>query len=832
MSRIALAISALLALTAPLTAVDAAPLADPEPFGLYLDTADAPVPLPLEATVVRGTVNGFVAEVQVTQSYVNPFDGHIEATYVFPLPHGAAVTDMVMHLADRDVIAEIHPRKDAEEIYREARETGRTAALMTQERANVFTQKVANIPPGERVEVELTYIEALPYEGGVSELVFPTVVGPRYVPGEPLAGPGKEPGGRSADTTQVPDASRITPPALAPGERTVHRVDLELDLAPGLPISGLSSPSHRLEIGYSPDKTRATVSIAHGDRIPDKDFILRIDVRDEAPRPVVLTHREPDADGAGDGYLTLAVQPPKLPADGGGVLGKDLFFVIDNSGSMSGAPIEASKALVREALQNLNPDDRFTIMRFSSDVSALSASPLRNTPENVKRGLAFVDAMRGMGGTEMLSGVRRALEGQPEEGRVRIVFFLTDGYIGNDDAIIAEVQHRNHARARLFSLGVGSSVNRALLADMARAGRGEFRAMRFDEEIGPVVKRFYRRVRNPVLTDIELDWGDLPIYDGPETVVDLFDGQPLLVHARYRAPAEGVVTVRGRVAGAPYAVEVPVTLPERRHDRAIASLWARSRIADWTHAESERPGEWREAITEVALEHRLMSKYTAFVAVDRAVTRPPSAPLIPVAQRLPLPEGVSRKALGSLSRRDIPPGDPIISIAAPADAKRVTAYFPFGLVEDLHYDPRRALWRARFLVPAGIPDGDYAITVRIEHADGRVQLRREAYTLDSAAEDVIVDLPEYALPGGAITLAVDAIEPADEVYVHAEKLGWMRHVLTADAADVRWRGELKLPANTSPGVYTVWVVVRDRAGNRLEQTVELYVGAPEDEEGC
>lgn len=810
------------ALLVGLAGAAAANPADPQ-LGLYLDRPGEPIALPLESTRVRGTVNGFVAEVHVTQSYVNPYAEAIEATYVFPLPHGAAVSDMVMHLADRDVIAEIQPREKAEAIYDEAREAGRTAALMTQERANVFTQKVANIPPGDRVEVKLTYIEALPYTGGVSELVFPTVVGPRYVPGAPLPGADHEPSGRSPDTTRVPDASRITPPALADGEKSAHRIDLELDIAPGLPIARLSSPSHRLRTVFRSKKTRATVGIDYGDRIPDKDFILRIDVRETTPQPVVLTHRE---DG-GDGYLTLAVQPPKLPADGSGVLGKDLFFVVDNSGSMHGPPMAASKALVREALRNLNPDDRFTIMRFSDDVSSLSAVPLENTPDNVERGLAFIDAMRGMGGTRMLSGIRRALEGEPEAGRVRIVFFLTDGYIGNDDEIVAEVQHRNHAGARLFSLGVGSSVNRALLADMARMGRGEFRAMRVDEPIAPVVERFYARVRNPVLTDIELDWGELPVYDGPETVPDLFDGQPLLVHARYREAASGVVTVKGQVAGAPYAVEVPVTLPARRSDRAVASLWARARIADWMHAESDNPGEWRDEIVALAMAHRLMSKYTAFVAVDHAVVREAHAPLIPVAQRLPLPEDVSSRALGALSRRDIPPGDPIISIAAPADAKRVTAYFPFGLIEDLHYDAVRDVWRARFLVPAGIPDGDYVIVVRIEHADGRVQIRKEAYTLDSSAAEFTFEVDEpYVQAGGRVTFEVDTIEPAHEVYAHAEALGWMRVALAPDAEGVRWRGTLKVPDGVKLGEHTVMLVVRDLAGNRLEAFTGVFVDGP------
>ncbi|MEO1171478.1 MAG: VWA domain-containing protein, partial [Myxococcota bacterium] len=597
------------------------------------------------------------------------------------------------------------------------------------------------------------------------------------------------------------------------------------------PIRALHSPSHALDVTER-SESRSTVRIAPGDRYPNKDFILHIDVRGETPEAQLLTHR----DETGHGYLTLAVQPPSTLTSAN-TTPKDLFFVVDNSGSMHGAPLAAAKRLITTALHNMNAGDRFTIMRFSDDVSSLSAVPLGNEPRNVEAGVAFVEAMEGMGGTEMLSGVRRALEGVPEPGRIRVVFFLTDGYIGNDAEILNAVQTENEAQARLFSLGVGSSVNRYLLAGMARLGRGEMQVMRHDAEPGPFVDRFYERVRNPVLTNVQVDWGGLPVEDTtPEITPDLFSGQPLLIHGRYSASARGTVTVRGEYGGRAFEQRIPVALPERAERPAVASLWARTKIRDYSDEETQCGECRRDAITEIALEHQLMSKYTAFVAVDREnVARGAEEKLIPVAQRLPLPEGVSRRALGDLSRRNIPPGDPIISIAAPSDARRVTAYFPFGLVKQLHFDTLRELWRGRFLVPAGVPDGDYSVLVVIELADGNTVSRREPFTLDSDTDDFIaffVDSDGSMSPVSAATaearqmveLNVDAIEPAAEVYVHCGSLGWNRRLLSPlDDDRILWDGLLVVPAKAKVGSHSVLVVVRDAAGNRFERTLNLNV---------
>lgn len=788
--------------------------------GMVISAGDETISLPLLKTEVKGDVAGFVAHITVTQSFVNPYDGFIEATYVFPLPETAAVNAMVMHLPGRDITAEIKIREEAERIYDEAVAAGQTSALLHQERADIFTQKVGNIPPGEKVEVTISYVDILAYDEGISSFVFPMVVGPRYIPGAPLS-ESKEPSGRIPDTTRVADASRITPPSFDEGETGAHRIDLELHLRPGKPIRNISSPSHLLD-NRRLSEDHMVVRIAETDNVPNKDFILKMDLRGEMPEVAVLPHKE----AVEDGYVTIAIQPPVLPKKGD-ITPKDLFFVVDNSGSMSGAPIEAAKALVVEALKHMNPADRFTIMRFSDSVSQLSATPLDNSPDNVKRGLEFITAMNGMGGTEMLSGIRRALEGKTPEGRIRIVYFLTDGYIGNDDEILSAVKTQNTGNARLFSLGVGSSVNRYLLSGMARLGRGEMQVMRYDEDPKPFVKKFYRRIQNPVLTDVTLTFKGLTVTDQtPEIIGDLFDGQPLLVHARYESVGKGEMILEGRIGKRIFKQTYPIVLPNVAERPEIASLWARAMITMWDDEETVSPGARKEEITLTALTHHLMSKYTSFVAVDKEVVRPQTAPLIPIAQRIPLPEGVSRNALGDLSRREIPPGDPIIQVTAPADAVSVTAFFPFGLVKPLTYDDGRGLWRGRFLVPAGIPDGYYKIVIAVETVDEEVFYRNEVYHLDSKAEEFICNLKKVRVQAGkGFTLKVDSIEAADEVYAHSKDLGIFRVALEPVDGDKRvdWSKWLKVAKDTTAKVYTLQVVMRDGAGNRVEQQIEVQV---------
>jgi Ca-activated chloride channel family protein len=614
---------------------------------------------PLKHTEVKVEITGFLARTQVTQQFETPFKDKIEAVYTFPLPQRAAVDDMTLTVGERVVKAKIKRREEAQAIYEAARTAGHVAGLLDQERPNIFTQSVANIMPGEKVMITISYIEMLKYEDGSYELSFPMVVGPRYIPGQPT---GKQGGGWAPDTDRVPDASRITPPVSpfltrppqarqdAPlpveGTRAGHDISLEVALDAGVPIERLASPSHAVTV-ERPGADRAVVRLQSKAVIPNKDFILRYDVAGRKIEDAVLTHRNGQPGNAG--FFTLILQPPDRvsPAE---VMPKELVFVLDTSGSMSGFPIEKAKETMKQALEGLYPQDTFNLITFSGDTHILFPEPVPATRENLQRAQAFLQSRAGSGGTEMMKAIRAALDPSDAQHHVRIVCFMTDGYVGNDMEIIAEVQR--HPNARVFSFGIGSSVNRFLLDKMAEHGRGEVEYVGLKDDGSAAARRFHERVRNPLLTDLTVDWGHLTVADVyPKRLPDLFSAKPVVLSGRYTAPGKGVIRLRGKMAGRDVTRDIHVDLPgsESRHE-VLATLWARTRIddlmaQDYAGLQQGTAGaEVREAITQLGLDYRLMTQFTSFVAVEEMTITDGGQPRridVPVE----MPDGVSSEGI-------------------------------------------------------------------------------------------------------------------------------------------------------------------------------------------
>jgi Ca-activated chloride channel family protein len=592
---------------------------------------------PLQRTEVRAEITGFLSRVTVTQNFENPLKEKIEAVYTFPLPQNGAVDDMTMHVGDRVIKGKIKPREEARAIYEAARNAGRTASMLEQERPNIFSQSVANINPGEKVKIVISYVETLKYEAGSYEFVFPMVVGPRYIPGKQAIG--RQGSGWSPDTKQVPDASRITPPVAIPGTRAGHDITVEVTLDAGVPIDALETKTHETLIAR-PDPRKAVIKLKEQATIPNKDFILRYDVAGKKIEDAVLAHR-----AARGGFFTLILQPPERvnPSE---VTPKEIVFVLDTSGSMSGFPLDKSKELMRTALANLNPQDTFNIISFAGDTHILFPDPVPATAANVQSAQQFMEGRRGGGGTEMMKAIRAALAPTASLKHVRVVAFLTDGYVGNDMEIIAEI--KKHSNARVFSFGIGNSVNRFLLDSMAEQGRGEVEYVTLKDDGSAAARRFYERMRNPLMTDITVDWGGLPITDVyPKRFPDLFSAKPLIIQGRYTGPARGAVRLSGKVAGNAVTRSVAVDLPanEPRHD-TLAALWARAKISDLMAQDfggiqrGTVSDNLRNEITKLGLEFRLMTQYTAFVAVEEKEVIESGKPRrieVPVE----MPEGVS-----------------------------------------------------------------------------------------------------------------------------------------------------------------------------------------------
>lgn len=616
--------------------------------GMRGETGEEQV-FPLKHTDVDAQISGNVARVEVTQTFENPYDEPLEAIYVFPLPDEAAVDDMEIRLGDRTIRGDIKRREEAQEIYEQALQEGRTAGLLEQERANIFTQSLANIRPGEQIEVTIRYSESLAFEDTDYEFVFPMVVGPRYIPGNPVSS-AENPDQVAVDTDQVPDASRITPPVLLPGTRSGHDITVTVTIEAGIPIQTVDSPSHEIQV--QPTGNGMQVQLAPSDTLPNKDLILRYQVAGEATEATALTQRN-EQGGHFAVYLIPAVE-----YDRDEIVPKDVVFLMDTSGSQRGEPLAKSQELMRRMIAGLNPDDTFTIIDFANTATRLSSTPLPNTAQNRERAIAYVNGLTAEGGTELLNGIREVMNfPAAERGRLRSVVLLTDGYIGNEAAVIAEVQQQLQPGNRLYSFGVGSSVNRFLLDRLAEVGRGTMQVIRQDERTEAATETFFRRINNPVLTHIDVEWlggGDAPdLY--PVAPPDLFDSQPLVLFGRKADGQSGRLRITGTTAGGDrYEQILTVNFDRGTGNRAIAQLWGRARIKDlMNQMYSGETVSGVEAVTNTALDYRLLSQYTAFVAVSEEVRVDPDGTRRTVQVPVELPEGVSYEGIFGT-----PPSDP------------------------------------------------------------------------------------------------------------------------------------------------------------------------------
>jgi Ca-activated chloride channel family protein len=611
---------------------------------------------PLRHTEVRGAISGFLARVTVTQTFENTATQNIEAVYAFPLPEDAAVDDMTIQIGTRTVHGVIRKREEARAIYEKAKQTGHVAALLDQERPNIFTQSVANILPGDQVVVTISYLQTLEYENGAYQFVFPMVVGPRYIPG---AATGKQAGGSAPDTDHVPDASKITPNITPQGTRAGHDISIELALDAGVPLLKLASSSHAIDVVHT-GASSATVKLKNLSEIPNKDFILKYNIAGEQIADAVLSQAESQtvsrAKGGAAGYFTLILQPPaKLPESD--VTPKELVFVLDTSGSMMGFPIEKAKALINRALDGLYPGDTFNLITFSGDTRIVFPEPVYPSAENIRKARAVLNAQHGNGGTEMMSAIRAALAPSDSQDHLRVVCFLTDGEVGNDLGIIGEIQ--KHPNARVFSYGIGTSVNRFLITAMAKAGRGESEIVTLNDNADVAAHRLYERLRAPVLTDVSIDWHGLPVADVfPQKIPDLFTGKPVVVTGRYTAAVNGSIVIHGKRAGDDFTREIPVHLNSTASvDNTLSSFWARRKIddlmsQDWAGLQNGtvKP-EVQTEITQLGLTYKLLTQFTSFVAVEQRVVTQNGQPQrvdVPVE----MPEGVSYEGVFGVDRSE------------------------------------------------------------------------------------------------------------------------------------------------------------------------------------
>jgi Ca-activated chloride channel family protein len=578
-----------------------------------------------------------VARVKVRQEFRNEGGEWVEGIYVFPLPDKAAVDRMRLHIGGRFIEGEIREKEQAKKEYEQARQNGKKASLVQQQRANLFTTSVANVAPGELVVVEIEYLEDLRYEDGRFSIRFPMTLTPRYIPGQAL--PDKQGNGWSADTDQVADASLITPPQVSRSSN--HKISLTAHVNAGMPLEIIASRYHPVSV--SEQAGHYTVALSDQKTIMDHDFeLVWQPVPSAEPRAMAFAETID-----GKPYHLLMVMPPNqedaLPAQ----MPREAIFIVDTSGSMHGVSMSQAKRAVDLAIKALKPGDLFNVIEFDSYTTALYPHSMPASAGNVANALKFVQQLQADGGTEMRPALKLALGSPAQESHLRQIVFITDGSVGYEDQMFSMIEQSLGA-ARLFTVGIGSAPNSLFMRKAAEAGRGSYTYISALHEVSEKMEALFRKLEHPQVTDITMHWPSGVIVDSyPATVPDLYLGEPVSVkvQASNEFRRGDQVRITGNSVAGAWAADLVLDTPNQ--SEGVGALWARARIGELL--DQERRGgdadEIRRGILETALAHHLVSKYTSLIAVDKTPVRPAGDPLS--SEQVPnlMPYGQSTNAI-------------------------------------------------------------------------------------------------------------------------------------------------------------------------------------------
>jgi Ca-activated chloride channel homolog len=582
--------------------------------------------MPLKSTSADVSISGVIADVKVTQVYKNAGKKPLEAIYVFPASTRAAVYGMKMTIGKRIIEAKIMKREEAKDEYEKAKNQGRSASLLEQQRPNVFQMNVANIMPGDEIKVELKYTELIIPTDKIYEFVYPTVVGPRY--------------SNQAESSAPASEKWSQNPYLLQGNAPSYTFDINVKLLAGLPISKVDCSTHKVKTAFT-GKTEAHVELEKSETYGgNRDYILRYRLDGDRIQSGLLL-----SEGKNENFFLLMMQPPKRVTNAN-IPGREYIFIVDVSGSMHGFPLEISKELMRNLIGNLRLSDKFNVMLFSGGSTVMAEESLSATPQNIARAVNMIDNQQGGGGTELLPALKRALALNKAKGFSRTVVIATDGYVTVEEEAFDFIRN-NLDDANMFAFGIGSSVNRHLIEGIAHVGMGEPFIVEKPENAASKAESLRKMIASPVLTQIKVNYNGFDAYDvEPLSIPDVLSERPVMIFGKWRGRAKGIVTLSGISGNGKYSETIDASKTSPDKTEALKYLWARQRITLLSDYNKLRNDDKRvKEVTDLGLKYNLLTAYTSFVAVDTEIRNKNGKP-VTVKQPLPLPEGVSNYAVG------------------------------------------------------------------------------------------------------------------------------------------------------------------------------------------
>jgi Ca-activated chloride channel family protein len=758
-----------------LAALPGIALAQSELVAITADGTDASADLAL----VRETLNVHIdqqhARTRLHQVFENRTDGRLEGRYHLQVGEGARVTDFAYWNGEQKIVGEVFEKQTATQIYEEVTGLNRDPGLLEREGEGAFSFRLFPIDPGEHKPVELVWTQWLRREGDVVAYRVPVAQG-------------------SAIEMRITD------------DRGIVEV---------------TSATHALELqGVGTEH----VTVRTRGRGSSGELAVRYRVRGQDWAVSALVHR----DAGHDGYLVATLATPS-GLTGNDIVAKDVTLVLDRSGSMSGEPLRRARLAAQAVVARLRPEDRVNVLAFDDDVDMLYQVPQPLTGAVRTAADAYIGQMAEGGGTNIALALERALAAQHGAGtaagapgshdRPHVILFLTDGQ--SDAQAALEIARKDAGDARVYTIGVGNGVEKPLLSRLAAMKRGRFTFIESPEAIESKVSRLYAQISEPVVVGLSIEVeGARLARTYPRSLPDLHHGDELVIASRIVGQGPVTVTVRGERNGAPVAFAQKLDLPAGTQRPWVGGMWAQTRVEDLLEeiALYGETDELKNEVIDLALAYDLVTQYTSFLAIPESELTDGARDALTSARERKQQILAAHKDAAALSRSAMPPGDPILQVRAPASARQVTAYFPFGLVKDLAYEPDAEHWRVRFLVPKGVADGVYEVKIVIVHADGTVEVARIPYTIDSSEPDFEIVTEEAS---GGVVIKVVTAEPARLVTVTAVDDPRVRVELADQGDGVHFEALVPL----APGVHRMRVVVADEARNEADDTFTVDVPA-------